>query len=86
MHRFVCVAVTHSGEEHGEDVDWSLEQVVASDGDGHRWDEHQVTEAEQQSGEELETVGVGLWVVCASPAVPAYHTQTCTKLRRLYLP
>lgn len=70
MHHCVCVTVTHSGKEHGEDVDWSLQQVVAPDGDGHRRDKHQVTEAEQQGGEELEAVGVSLRVVCASPALP----------------
>ncbi len=70
-HCFVSVAVTHSGEEHGEDVDGSLQQIVASDGDDHRRDEHQVTETEQQGGEQLETVGVGLRVICASPALPA---------------
>lgn len=64
-------AVTHSGEEHGEDVDRSLQQVVAANGDGHRRDEHQVAETEQQGGEELETVRVGLRVVCAPPAIPA---------------
>jgi len=66
-----CVAATHCGEEHGEDVDRGLQQVVASDGDGHGRDEHQVAEAEQQRGEELETVGVGLRVICASPPIPA---------------
>lgn len=71
MSCFVCVEVTHGGEEHGEDVDWRLQQVVASDGDGHRRDEHQVTETEQQGGEQLEAVGVGLRVVCAPPALPA---------------
>lgn len=68
---FVHVAFTHSGKEHGEDVDWGFQQVVASDGDGHRRDKHQVTEAEQKGGEQLKTVGVGLWVVRASPALPA---------------
>lgn len=68
---FTFTAVTHSGKEHGEDVDRSLQQVVASDGDGHRGDKHEVTEAEQQGGEQLETVGVGLRVVCAAPAFPA---------------
>lgn len=62
---------THSGEEHGEDVDRRLQQVVAPDGDGHRRNKHQVTQAEQQGGEQLETVGVRLRVVCASPAIPA---------------
>lgn len=71
MHHFDFVAVTHSGEEHSEDIDRSLQQVVASDCDGHWRDEHQVTETEQQGGEELETVGIGLRVVCASPAIPA---------------
>lgn len=37
---------THSGEKHGEDVDRSLQEVVASDGDGHGRDKHQVTETE----------------------------------------
>lgn len=64
--------ITHGGEEHGEDVDGRLQQVVASDGDGHRRDKHQVTETEQQRGEELETVGVGFGVVRAPPAVPAW--------------
>lgn len=54
------MAFTHSGEEHGEDVDGSFQQVVAPDSNGHRWDEHQVTETQQQSGEELKTVGVCL--------------------------
>lgn len=71
MRCFVCVAVTHSGEEHGEDVDRSLQQVMASDGDGHRRDEHQVTETEQQGGEQLEAVGVCLRIICAPPALPA---------------
>ena len=52
--------MTHSGEEHGENVDRSLQQIVATDGDGHRRDEHQITETEQQGGEELEAVGVSL--------------------------
>lgn len=50
---------THSGEEHGEDVHRSLQQVVASNGDDHRRNKHQITETEQEGGEELETVGVG---------------------------
>lgn len=66
---------THRGEEHGEDVDGGLQQVVAPDGDGHGRNKHQVTEAEQESGEELEAVGVGLGVVGASPAIPACGRQ-----------
>lgn len=62
---------THSGEKHGEDIDRSLQEVVASDGDGHGRDKHQVTETEQQGGEELETVRIGFWVVCAPPSIPA---------------
>lgn len=65
------VIVTHCGEEHGEDVDRSLQQVVAPHCDGHWRDEHQVAETKQQGGEELEAVGVGLRVVRASPAFPA---------------
>lgn len=61
----------HRGEEHGEDVDGSLQQVVAPDGDGHGRHEHEVTEAEQQGGEQLEAVRVGLRVVGAAPAFPA---------------
>lgn len=61
----------HRGEEHGEDVDGGLQQVVAPDGDGHGGHEHEVTEAEQQRGEQLEAVGVGLRVVRAAPAFPA---------------
>lgn len=63
--------VTHGGKEHGEDVDRRLQQVVAPDGDGHGGHEHEVAEAEQQGGEQLEAVGVGLRVVCAAPALPA---------------
>lgn len=62
---------THRGEEHGEDVDGGLQQVVAPDGDGHRRHKHEVTEAKQQGGEKLEAVGVGLRVVRAAPAFPA---------------
>lgn len=69
--RDASVRVTHGGKEHGEDVDGGLQQVVAPDGDGHGGDEHEVTEAEQQGGEQLEAVGVGLRVVCAPPALPA---------------
>lgn len=63
--------MSHRGEEHGEDVDRSLQQVVAPDGDGHGRNEHQVAEAEQQRGEQLEAVGIRLRVVCASPALPS---------------
>lgn len=61
----------HSGEEHGEDVDGSFQEVVAADGDGHGRHEHDIAEAQQQSGEKLEAVGESLGVVCAAPAVPA---------------
>lgn len=44
---------------------------MAPDGDGHGGHKHEVTEAEQQGGEQLEAVGVGLRVVCAPPALPA---------------
>ena len=65
----------HSGEEHGEDVDGGLQQVVAADGDGHRGNEHQVTQAQQQGGEELEAVRVRLRIICAAPAVPAWERE-----------
>ena len=62
---------THGREEHGEDVDGRLKEVVAANGDKHRRNEHQVAETQEQCGEELEAVGVGPRVVRASPAVPA---------------
>lgn len=71
-HQLNHLEVTHSGEKHGEDVDWSLQQVVASNGDGHRRDEHQVAETEQEGGEELEAVRIGFGVVGAAPTIPAY--------------
>lgn len=64
-------AQTHGGEEHGEDVDGGFQEVVAAHGDGHGRHEHDVAEAEQQRGEELEAVGERLGVVRAAPAVPA---------------
>jgi len=61
----------HSGEEHGEDVDGSFQEVVAADSNGHGRHEHDIAEAQQQCGEELEAVGESLGIVCAAPAVPA---------------
>lgn len=40
---------THSGKEHGENIDRCLQQVMTADGDGHRWDEHQVAETQKES-------------------------------------
>lgn len=44
---------------------------MAADSDGHGGHEHDVAEAQQQCGEELEAIGESLGIVCAAPAVPA---------------
>lgn len=44
---------------------------MAADSDGHGRHEHDIAEAQQQRGEELEAVGESLGVVCAAPAIPA---------------
>jgi len=61
---------THSGKEHGENIDRSLQQVMTANGDGHRWDKHQVAEAQKKSGEQLEPIRVRLSVVRTTPAIP----------------
>lgn len=61
---------THSGKEHGENVDRRLQQVMTADGDGHGWDEHQVAEAQKESREQLEPIRIRLCVVRATPAIP----------------
>lgn len=44
---------------------------MAADSNGHRGHEHDIAEAQQQRGEELEAIGESLGIVCAAPAVPA---------------
>lgn len=44
---------------------------MAADSNGHGRHKHDIAEAQQQRGEELEAIGESLSVVCAAPAVPA---------------
>lgn len=44
---------------------------MAADSNGHGRHKHDIAEAQQQRGEELEAIGESLSVVRAAPAVPA---------------
>lgn len=44
---------------------------MAADSNGNGRHKHDIAEAQQQCGQELEAIGESLSVVCATPAVPA---------------
>lgn len=45
----------YRGEEHGVGVDRGLHQVVAIDSNCYCWQEHEVTQREQEGGQVLRT-------------------------------
>lgn len=63
-------ATTYRGEEHGEGVDSSFQHITAPDGKDHGWQEHEVTQAEQERGQQLEAIGGRILTVGAAPAPP----------------
>ena len=50
---FPSLRSTYRGEEHGEEVDSSLDMVAAVQCHTDRWDEEQVAECEEQSRTQL---------------------------------
>ena len=63
-------ATAYRGKEHGECVDSSFQDVSAPNGQDHGWQKHEVAQAEQQSGQQLESIGERVRTVRAAPAPP----------------
>lgn len=61
---------TYRGEEHGEGVDSGFQHVPAPNGQDHRWQKHEVAQAEEECGQQLESIGERIGTVCATPASP----------------
>lgn len=66
-----CMAASYRGEEHGETVDGCLRNVEAPGCHDDGRQERQVAQREQQSGEELATVGQSRRIISAPPTLPA---------------
>lgn len=49
-------ATAYRGEEHGEGVDCRFQHISAPNGQDHRWQKHEVAQAEQQCGQQLESI------------------------------
>lgn len=60
----------YRGKEHGEGVDSSFQNISAPNGQDHGWQKHEVAQAEQQCGQQLESVGERIRTVGAAPAPP----------------
>lgn len=63
-------ASTYRGEEHGEGVDSSFQNIPAPNGQDHGRQKHEVAQAEQECGQQLEAVGERIRAVGAAPAPP----------------
>lgn len=63
-------AGTYRRKEHGECVDGSFQNISAPNGQGHGGQKHEIAQAEQQRGQQLESVGERTRTVGAAPALP----------------
>lgn len=63
-------ATAYRGKEHGECVDGSFQDISAPNGEDHGWQKHEVAQAEEQCGQQLESVGERVRAVGAAPAPP----------------
>lgn len=65
----------YRGEEHGVGVDRGLHQVVPINSNRYGWQEHEVTQREQEGGQVLCTNRLGLGIVCAAPPAPTCRAE-----------